>query len=127
MNGYINYTMFMLTPLWDSDETDSVCTSFASFSSGTDTWKNYEGCAPTADNYCSFLPQHPYVNVTLRVQAQAGNQTSPWSQTQPFVGHIQSKNQLSINLMPPTIYQSCLSYKIYGYKAAIKGDCNILA
>nr|XP_023663430.1 interferon alpha/beta receptor 1-like isoform X1 [Paramormyrops kingsleyae] len=57
----------------------------------TDVWKNYKGCAPTVDTYCSFLPQHPYVNVTLRVQAQAGNQTSPWSQTQPFMGHVQSR------------------------------------
>ncbi|XP_048861793.1 interferon alpha/beta receptor 1-like [Brienomyrus brachyistius] len=98
--------------------------------SGIDAWKNYEGCAPTVDTYCSFLPQHPYVNVTLRVQAQAGNHTSPWSQTQPFMGHIQSRlghpnvtltpvdlHSLQIEVDPDTnlkkLYGDALKYRVF--------------
>ncbi|NP_001348155.2 interferon gamma receptor 2 precursor [Scleropages formosus] len=66
--------------------------------SGMGEWRDVSSCAPTLVTQCNISYEaRPYIKVTFRVQAQAGNQTSSWSPSKPFNAHLQT------HLGPPSI------------------------
>ncbi|XP_061081414.1 interferon alpha/beta receptor 1-like isoform X3 [Conger conger] len=55
-------------------------------------WRDVPSCSPTSAVYCDFSSVgSPSVNLTLRVRARSGNQTSAWSKSEPFLPHEQTR------------------------------------
>ncbi|KAG7463673.1 hypothetical protein MATL_G00179080 [Megalops atlanticus] len=66
--------------------------------SNSNEWLDIQTCAPTVVERCDFTSDiRASFNVTLRVRAQDGNQTSPWSQSKLFQAISQTR------LGPPNV------------------------
>ncbi|KAJ8350893.1 hypothetical protein SKAU_G00260230 [Synaphobranchus kaupii] len=66
-------------------------------------WKDVLLCTPTNDTHCDFSSvARSSITLTLRVRAQSVNQTSTWSESEPFHGNTQTR------LGPPDVTLSTI-------------------